>query len=194
MKTENKGNVCVFCASSANIDVRYLDAARELGSLLAQGGWRCVNGGGAVGLMGALTDGALDAGGDVTGVIPKFMVDNGWCYDRLEDVIVTADMHQRKQMMSEMADAVIAMPGGVGTFEELLETLTWRQLGLVKVPVIILNTLGYYDPLLAMLHHAIDEGFMKPSHGQLWAIASTPVEAIALLEESDTNTSFESKY
>lgn len=193
MKQKNKGNVCVFCASSANIDKRYLEAARELGALLAQGGWRCVNGGGAVGLMGAVTDGALDAGGQVTGVIPMFMVDNGWCYDRLDDVIVTADMHQRKQMMSEMADAVIAMPGGVGTLEELLETLTWRQLGLVKVPVIILNTLGYYDPLLAMLQHAIDEGFMKPSHSQLWTVASTPAEAIARLEDSSPIT-FESKY
>ena len=193
MKQEIKGNVCVFCASSANIDGRYLEAARELGSLLAKGGWRCVNGGGAVGLMGAVTDGALDAGGQVTGVIPKFMVDNGWCYDRLEDVIVTADMHQRKHMMSEMADAVIAMPGGVGTFEELLETLTWRQLGIVKTPVIILNTLGYYDPLLAMLQHAIDEGFMKPSHNRLWAVASTPAEAIASLEDNGPIT-FESKY
>ena len=193
MKRETRGNVCVFCASSANIDERYLEAARELGSLLAQGGWRCVNGGGAVGLMGALTDGALDADGQVTGVIPKFMVDNGWCYDRLEDVIVTADMHQRKQMMSDMADAVIALPGGVGTLEELLETLTWRQLGLVKVPVIILNTLGYYDSLLAMLRHAIDEGFMKPSHGQLWQVADTPQSAIALLD-TNARVEFESKY
>ena len=193
MKQEIKGNVCVFCASSANIDGRYLEAARELGSLLAKGGWRCVNGGGAVGLMGAVTDGALDAGGQVTGVIPKFMVDNGWCYDRLEDVIVTADMHQRKHMMSEMADAVIAMPGGVGTFEELLETLTWRQLGIVKTPVIILNTLGYYDPLLAMLRHAIDEGFMRPDHSRLWTVAATPAEAIASLENNDPIT-FDSKY
>lgn len=193
MKREIKGNVCVFCASSANIDERYLADARELGNLLAQGGWRCVNGGGAVGLMGAVTDGTLDAGGEVTGVIPKFMVDNGWCYDRLEDVIVTADMHQRKYMMSEMADAIIAMPGGVGTLEELLETLTWRQLGLVKVPVIILNTLGYFDQLIAMLGHAIDEGFMKPSHAQLWTVADTPAEAIAMLENVKP-VSFESKY
>lgn len=193
MKRESRGNVCVFCASSANIDPRYLEAARELGQRLASGGWRCVNGGGAVGLMGALTDAVLDADGEVTGVIPKFMVDNGWCYDRLDDVIVTADMHQRKQMMSEMADAVIAMPGGVGTFEELLETLTWRQLGLVKVPVIILNTMGYYDPLLEMLRHAIDEGFMKPSHGRLWTTVATPGEAIACLEETGP-VAFESKY
>ena len=193
MKREIRGNVCVFCASSANIDERYLTDAHQLGTLLAQGGWRCVNGGGAVGLMGAVTDGTLDAGGEVTGVIPKFMVDNGWCYDRLSDVIVTADMHQRKQMMSDMADAVIALPGGVGTLEELLETLTWRQLGLVKVPVIILNTLGYYDPLLAMLRHSIDEGFMKPSHGQLWQVAATPAEAISLLDDNNP-VQFESKY
>ena len=193
MKREIKGNVCVFCASSANIDERYLADARELGNLLAQGGWRCVNGGGAVGLMGAVTDGTLDAGGEVTGVIPKFMVDNGWCYDRLMDVVVTADMHQRKQMMSNMADAVIALPGGVGTLEELLETLTWRQLGLVKVPIIILNTLGYYDLLLAVLRHAIDEGFMKPSHGQLWQVAATPADAVALLDDNSP-VAFESKY
>ena len=193
MKEKTRGNVCVFCASSARIDERYLEAARELGRLLAREGWRCVNGGGSVGLMGAVTDGTLDAGGEVTGVIPKFMVDNGWCYDRLEDVIITADMHQRKQMMSEMADAVIALPGGVGTLEELLETLTWRQLGLVKVPVIILNTLGYYDPLLAMLRHAIDEGFMKASHAQLWKVATTPAEAIALLNNGES-VEFESKY
>ena len=193
MKREIRGNVCVFCASSADIDVRYLDAARELGQLLAENGWRCVNGGGAVGLMGAVTDGTLDADGEVTGVIPKFMVDNGWCYNRLEDVVITADMHQRKQMMSEMADAVIALPGGVGTLEELLETLTWRQLGLVKVPVIILNILGYYDGLLAMLHHAIDEGFMKTNHARLWQVADTPAEAIALLM-NPTEVTFESKY
>ena len=193
MKQENRGNVCVFCASSANIDARYLQMARELGRLLAEDGWRCVNGGGAVGLMGALTDGALDAGGEVTGVIPKFMVDNGWCYDRLEDVIITADMHQRKRMMSDMADAVIALPGGVGTMEELLETLTWRQLGIAKKPVIILNTLGFYDPLLQMMAHAIDEGFMKPSHRQLWTVASTPEEAIACLNGAG-EIEIESKY
>ncbi len=193
MEQEIKGNVCVFGASSANIDTRYLDDARELGQRLAHGGWRCINGGGAVGVMGAVTDGTLDAGGEVTGVIPKFMVDNGWCYDRLEDVIVTADMHQRKQMMSDMADAIIALPGGVGTLEELLETLTWRQLGLVQVPVIILNTKGYYDALLEMLRHAIDEDFMKPSHSQLWQVATTPAEAISLLENNSPVT-FESKY
>lgn len=193
MKRELKGNVSVFCASSAHIDTRYLDVARELGRQLAIDGWRCVNGGGAVGLMGAVTDGAMDAGGQVTGVIPKFMVDNGWCYDRLVDVIVTADMHQRKQTMSDMANAVIALPGGVGTLEELLEALTWRQLGLIRVPIIILNAMGYYDALLAMLRHAIDEGFMKPSHEQLWQVVTTPQQAIELLN-NNSPVAFESKY
>ena len=179
MKREKKGNVCVFGASSANIDARYADDARELGRRLAENGWRCVNGGGSVGLMGAVTDGTR--------------VDNGWCYDRLEDVVVTADMHQRKQIMSEMADAVIALPGGVGTLEELLETLTWRQLGLVKTPIIILNSLGYYDNLLSMLSHAIDEGFMKQSHARLWQVATTPEQAIALLDDCQPVT-FEPKY
>ena len=193
MKMEHRGNVCGFCASSANIGAQYIEAARDLGKRLAEGGWRCVNGGGAVGLMGAVTDGVLDAGGQVTGVIPKFMVDNGWCYDRLQDVIVTADMHQRKQMMSDLADAVVALPGGVGTLEELLEAITWRQLGLVKSPVIILNTLGYYDPLLATLRHAINEGFMKPSHERLWTTVATPEQAIACLVEKDPIV-FEPKY
>jgi len=93
-----------------------------------------------------------------------------------------------------MADAVIALPGGVGTLEELLETLTWRQLGLVKVPVVILNTLGYYDPLVSMLGHAIDQGFMKPSHSQLWQLAATPQEAIDLLDTGRQHVEFESKY
>jgi len=191
---ETRGSVCVFAASSARIDQRYIDDARTLGSLLARGGWRCVNGGGAVGLMGAVTDGALDNGGLVTGVIPKFMVDNGWCYDRLDDVIVTADMHQRKQMMSDMADAVIALPGGVGTLEEVMEAITWRQLGLVQMPIVLLNTGGYYDTLIAFLQHAIQEGFMRASHAALWQVVATPAEAIAAIEAGGEPVKFESKY
>lgn len=188
-----KGSICVFCASSANLDTSYFDAARELGSLLARGGWRCVNGGGQSGLMGAVTDGVLDAGGHVTGVIPKFMVDNGWEHHRIEDFIITADMHQRKLTMSEISDAVIAMPGGVGTLEELLEALTWRQLELVQAtPIIILNVNGYYDALLQLLDRAIEDGFMKPSHSRLWRVVSSPQEAVAMLDDIGPVT-FESK-
>ncbi len=193
MKREKKGNICVFCASSAHIDKSYVDAAHELGRLLAEGGWRCVNGGGASGLMGAVNDGVLDAGGEVTGVIPKFMMDNGWEHDRIEDFIITADMHQRKLTMSEISDAIIALPGGMGTLEELLEALTWRQLEIVEAtPIIILNTNGYYDLLLQLLDRAIQEGFMKPSHNRLWRVVSTPREAIAMLDDIHPVT-FESK-
>jgi len=180
---KNTGSVCVYCASSADIDESYITAARELGSRLAMAGWHLINGGGQTGLMGAVTDGALAAGGEVTGVIPKFMVDNGWEHHDIQDFIITADMHQRKLTMSEISDAVIAMPGGVGTLEELLEALTWRQLGLVEAtPVIILNINGYYDALLQLLDHAIHEGFMKPSHDRLWSVVDTPQEAVSVLE------------
>ena len=193
LNQEKKGTVCVFCASSANIDASYFDAARELGRLLAEGGWQCVNGGGQSGLMGAVTDGVLDAGGHVTGVIPKFMVDNGWEHQRLEDFIITADMHQRKLTMSELSDVVIAMPGGVGTLEELLEAITWRQLELVKAtPIIILNVNGFYDSLLQLLDRAIKDGFMKPTHNRLWHVVSTPREAVAMLDDLHPVT-FESK-
>ena len=154
-----------------------------LGTLLAQQGWTCVNGAGAMGLMRAVTDGVLDAGGHVTVVIPKFMVDNGWCYDRLPEVIITPDMHERKQQMADMTDAVVALPGGCGTLEELLEAITWRQLGLSQRPIVLLNTRGYYDPLVAMLQHSIDERFMKASHHNLWSVASTPQEAVEMVEQ-----------
>ena len=150
MKSE-RAKICVYCASSGRIDQAYVDDAYQLGKLLAQNDMDCVNGAGAVGLMRAVSDGVLDAGGHVTGVIPKFMVDNGWCYDRLLEVIITPDMHERKQQMAEMTDAVIALPGGCGTLEELLEAITWRQLGISQRPIVLLNTRGYYDSLIAML-------------------------------------------
>ena len=163
---------------------------------MAQRGWQCVNGAGALGLMRAVSDGVLDTGGHVTGVIPMFMVDNGWCYDRLPEVIITPDMHERKQQMADMTDAVIALPGGCGTLEELLETITWRQLGLHVKPIVLLNTRGYYDPLVSMLQHSLDEHFMKPSHQSLWTVADTPEAAIAALDQelSQCPSPIESKY
>lgn len=183
---ETKGKICVFGASSGNIDDVYVSQARELGKLLAQGGWQCVNGAGSEGLMRAVSDGVLDAGGHVTGVIPKFMVDNGWCYDRLSEIIITPDMHTRKEEMSALCDAIIALPGGCGTIEELAEVITWRQLKIITKPIIVLNTNGYYDDFMSMLTKAIEQGFMKSSHHRLWTIASTPAEAIAALEAEMT--------
>lgn len=177
--------ILVYGASSAAIDKKYVDDARELGRLMAERGHQCINGGGATGVMGAVTDGALDAGGRVQGIIPKFMVDNGWCYDRLEDVLITADMHQRKSLMAEQSQAVIALPGGVGTLEELLEAITWRQLGIDRKPIVLLNTAGFFDHLLAMFSHCAEEGFMRKSHTQeLWQVASSPSEALDMVERS----------
>lgn len=195
MKAE-RIKICVFGASSGRIDKAYTDAAYELGKLLAQNEMDCVNGAGAMGLMRAVSDGVLDGGGHVTGVIPKFMVDNGWCYDRLAEVIITPDMHERKQQMAEMTDAVIALPGGCGTLEELLEAITWRQLGISARPIVLLNTLGYYDPLIAMLEHSIAEGFMRGSHAALWTVAATPQDAIEAIigQLEEGPRSFDNKY
>ena len=195
MKTDDI-KICVFGASSARVGQNYVDAAHELGLLMARKGWTFVNGAGAMGLMRAVSDGALTAGGHVVGVIPKFMVDNGWCYDRLPEVIITPDMHQRKQQMADMTDAVIALPGGCGTLEELLEAITWRQLGISSRPIVLLNTRGYYNPLESMLQHGIDERFIKHSHHALWTLADTPSQAIAAIESQllQSPATLESKY
>lgn len=195
--SERKYNkITVFCASSALVDKAYSDAAYRLGELFAQRGITCVCGAGNCGLMRAVADGTLDHGGAVTGVIPQFMVDNGWCHTGLTETIITADMHERKETMSRLADAVIALPGGCGTLEELLEIITWKQLGLYKGVIVILNINGYYDNLIAMLCHCIEEKFMKSSHACLWHVAETPEGAMSLLEtiDIDAEMSVESKY
>lgn len=190
------GKICVFAASSQNIQQAYIDAAHQLGTLLAKRGWDVANGAGTSGLMRAVSDGAMDAGGHVIGVIPQFMVDNGWCYDRLTEVIITADMHERKQRLAAMTEAIIALPGGCGTLEELLETITWRQLGIISKPIIMLNTLGYYDPLVTMLHNSVEQGFMKAAHIHLWTVANSPEEAVRAIETElqQGEVAFESKY
>lgn len=189
-------NITVFCASSAMVDKTYQEAAYQLGSLFAKHEITCVCGAGNCGLMRAVSDGTLDNGGKVIGVIPRFMVDNGWCHPNLTETVITTDMHERKETMSRLADAVIALPGGCGTLEELLEIITWKQLGLFHGVILILNTNGYYNHLLDMLQHCIDEKFMKQSHSSLWHIAQTPEEAINILSTIDFNVdeNIESKY
>lgn len=174
-------SVCVYCASSTRIDAVYTDAARRLGGLLGQQGLRVVNGAGNRGLMAAVADAALAAGGCVTGVIPRFMVQQGWHHPGLTELIEVDTMHERKRTMARLSDAVIALPGGCGTLEELLEIITWKQLGLYLNPVVVLNTRGYYDPLLQMFDRAIGEHFMGESHRQLWSVAQTPDEAVELI-------------
>ena len=174
-------SVCVYSASSTKIADCYFRAARELGELLAHHGIRLVNGAGNLGLMRACADACLEAGGQVTGVIPRFMVEQGWQHKGLTEMIEVENMHQRKQKMADLSDAVIALPGGCGTLEELLEIITWKQLGLYLNPIIILNTNRFFDPLLEMLEKAIDENFMRRQHGDIWKVAQTPEEAVELL-------------
>lgn len=174
-------SVCVYSASSTRIADAYFEAARELGHLLALRDIRLVNGAGNLGLMKACADASLDAGGKVTGVIPRFMVEQGWQHNGLTELIETEDMHTRKQTMARLSDGVIALPGGCGTLEELLEIITWKQLGLYVNPIVILNTNGFYDPLLKMLHRAAEEQFMRTEHLDIWKTAASPAEAIDLL-------------
>lgn len=174
-------SVCVYCASSTKIDAAYYDDARRLGTLLGEHHLRVVNGAGNMGLMAAVSDAALAAGGRVTGVIPRFMVEQGWHHTGLTELIEVESMHERKQTMARLADAVIALPGGCGTLEELLEIITWKQLGLYLNPIVILNTRGYFDPLLQMFDRAVDEHFMGLRHKDLWRVAQTPQEAVELI-------------
>ena len=175
-------NVCVFCASSPKIPESYFDAARQLGILLAQEGIGIINGAGNIGLMGALSDAALADGGKVTGVIPHFMVDQGWNHTGLSRLIEVKDMHERKQTMARLSDAVIALPGGCGTLEELLEIITWKQLGLYLNPIVILNINRYFDPLLEMLHKAVEENFMREKHAEMWSVTDSPAEAVRIIQ------------
>lgn len=176
--------VAVYAASSSQVSSEYIDAAAELGRTLAAEGIEIVYGAGKVGLMGTLADAALDAGGKVTGVIPQFMVDNGWCREKLTNLIVTPDMHTRKEKIVSLADATIALPGGVGTLEELMEIITWKQLGLYANPIVILNTRGYFNPLKEMLERAVEEKFMREIHRNLWSIADTPRQAADLVRNT----------
>jgi uncharacterized protein (TIGR00730 family) len=174
-------NVCVYSASSTKIAPVYFAAAEELGRLLAMRSINLINGAGSIGLMAATSNAALSAGGTVTGVIPSFMVEQNWHHSGLTRLVETETMHERKQLMAEMSDGVIALPGGCGTMEELLEIITWKQLGLYLKPIVILNINGFYDPLLEMLQRAIDGHFMRPEHGTIWQVATSAQEAIDLL-------------
>lgn len=174
-------SVCVYCASSTQIDDKFFRAAEELGTLIAQKGLRLITGAGRMGLMNAVEEASLAAGGKVTGIIPTFMIKEGWHHTGLTELIETSSMHERKQMMADLSDGAIALPGGCGTFEELLEIITWKQLGLYLGPVIILNIDGYYDHLLAQLAKAVEDNFMRTVHADIWQVATTAEEAIELL-------------
>ena len=180
MKMNQINSVCVYSASSTKIDAVYFQAAETLGRLLAEHHIRLINGAGSIGLMCSVADAVLKNGGEVTGVIPRFMVEQNWHHTGLTELIEVGSMHERKQKMASLSDGIIALPGGCGTLEELLEIITWKQLGLYLNPIIILNT----NRLLEMLEKAIDENFMRRQHGDIWKVAQTPEEAVRLLYET----------
>ncbi len=169
--------VCVYCGSSSRVDPAYLDAARGVGRLLAERGIGVVFGGGRVGLMGALADGAIEAGGETWGIIPEKLQARELAHTGVGELVVVDSMHARKSVMAGLSDAFIALPGGWGTLEELFEVTTWTQLNYHDKPVGLLNVRGYYDGLLAFLDHAASEGFIRPMHRGL-VVDSTEPEAL----------------
>lgn len=172
--------IVVYGASSDKINPRYKEAAHRLGQLIAEQGATLISGGGKAGIMKASIEGATEKGGKTIGVLPRFMVERDWQHPMLTEMIETETMHKRKETMASLSTAAIACPGGCGTFDELMEIITWRQLGLFNGRVVILNTDNYYAPLLEMLQRTIDEGFMRGDHTELWQVASTPEEAISM--------------
>lgn len=184
-------SIAVYCASSNKLRPSFVEAAERLGELIAAEGMRLVYGDGGIGLMAAVARGALNNGGKVIGVIPQFMVDQGWNNPNSTQTIITQTMHERKAKICDISDAMVALPGGIGTFEELLECLTWKQLGLHQNPVVILNTDGYYDHLLACIDLMVEEQMMRPIHKEMFVVVSRPEEVIpAILNaaEWDPNT------
>ena len=177
--------VCVFAASSSRVDQEYCRDAALLGSLLAGAGIEVVFGGGGIGLMNKLADAVIENGGKITGVIPAFMQAEGWGHNGVSETIVTANMSERKRKMFEMSDAVIALPGGVGTLEELTEAITLKQLSLFDGQIIILNTLGFYDSLLDFIENMIDSNFLRKEHKGIWKVVNTPGEVLAALRNNE---------
>lgn len=175
-------NICVYGSSSAAIDQFYFDEAFALGALMAQKGYGLIFGGGNMGIMGAVARGCHQEGGIVTGVLPEFMNVEGIPYPDCDELVLTDTMRERKQIMEERSDAFIAAPGGIGTFEEFLEILTLKQLRRHKKAIVLLNMRGYYDNIIAMLNKSVNERFAKPQLNELYAVAATPQEAIAAIQ------------
>ena len=176
----NSHRVCVYCASSELCDDAYKREAYRLGALLAESRVRIVYGGGGRGLMGQLAAGALAGGGYVTGIMPRFMHQLEWGHTGLSELQIVEDMRERKHRMLTGSNAAVALPGGCGTLEELLEAVTLKRLGIYDQPIVIVNTRGYFDPLLDLFHRAVRERFMEPGHLELWRVAKNADEAVEL--------------
>lgn len=175
--------ICVFASSSSRVNSAYGEAASELGMLLASAGKEVIFGGGGIGLMGILADSVLKHRGKITGVIPSFMNDEGWGHKELSGMIITADMGERKKKMFSISDGVIALPGGVGTLEELAEAITLKQLSLYDGPIIVLNTLNFYGALIEFFGTMVDNHFLRAEHREIWQVVNTPAEALDAIEK-----------
>ncbi len=179
----DRPHICVFCGSQRGARSSYLDAARTVGAMLAKSGLGLVYGGGRVGLMGAVADACLDAGGRVVGIIPDPLARKEIAHEGVSELIVVPGMHERKALMAQRSTAFLALPGGVGTFEEFFEILTWAVLGLHNKPIGLLNVDGYYDPLLALLDHAVAERFVRPEHLGLLLVSDDAERIVARLPQ-----------
>ena len=173
--------VTVYCSSSRHVAPVYFDAARELGTAIAHSGWQLVYGGNSVGCMGALADSARAAGGKVIGITPQLLVDQGIADEKCDELVVTSGMRDRKALLEERGDAFVALPGGLGTLEEVFEILVGRVLGYHQKPIVVLNVAGFYDPLLAMIDNGIEQGFIRPKVRDAWFVAGKVTEAIESL-------------
>lgn len=177
--------VCVYCGASSRVESIYQDVAFQTGSLIARAGFQMVYGGGRLGLMGLVADGAIAGGAHVTGVLPTVLLEREGPHPQLSDMHIVDSMHTRKYKMSELADVFVVLPGGFGTLDELFEIITWRQIELHNRPIVIVNTDGYWDGLKTLIHHVIDQRFAQPHHKEFVTFVSTPEEMIALLKPAE---------
>ena len=178
--------ICVYAASSQQCDPAYQAAARRLGEILAQAGCTVVYGGGAIGLMGALADGALAHGGQVIGIIPRFMTDVEWQHPGIRNLEVVEDMRERKHRLLTGSDAVVALPGGCGTLEELFEAITLKRLGIYFNPIVLVNTRNFYAPLQSFMQQVIEQRFLNPEHAQMWSLVDSPEDVLPRIRATPT--------
>ncbi|MDX8501460.1 TIGR00730 family Rossman fold protein [Mesorhizobium sp. VK4C] len=177
-------SVCVYCGSSPGRDEAYIKAGHLLGRSLAKSGLRLVYGGGTKGIMGAVAEGALKAGGKVTGIIPRFLINREAtesALDKLDELLITDNMHERKHRMFEKSDAFVALPGGIGTVEEIVEIMTWAQLGHHRKPIVFANIKGFWDPMLVLIEHMSDEGFIHTAHRVKPLVVNDPEAIVAAI-------------
>lgn len=174
-------SICVYCGSRTGTDPAHAQAARDIGRVIGERGWQLVYGGGKVGLMGIVADAVLAHGGRVVGVIPRMLMDREVGHADLQELHVVDTMHQRKQMMAERVQAFVALPGGIGTLEELFEVWTWRQIGYHARPIGLLNVGGYYDALLGFLRHTVEQGFLGAAQHEVLQVSTDPAELVERL-------------